>query len=334
MRHSMALFLAWFVVLSSISVGLASAQSIQTVDVRYENGPITLAALLMLPPGERPFPAAVIAQGSGASDRSNQWSREIAEELVRHGVAVLLTDKRGAGASGGDWRTASFSDLAADVVAGAAFLRRRSDVDSARIGVVGLSQGGQVAPLAAASSDQIAFVISVSSKAVGFAEGSFLEMANTARQAGLAEPDVQEVIRVNMAAVRYLTTGDWDQYAQARERALRTGAQRIAAGFPASPNEPIWTFLRAVAAYDPLPYWLQVTQPVLVVFGEEDEEDNVPVRESVRRLEHVFRSVSKTSYQILVVPGSGHAIRDPRTHRLAPRFRDTLGAWLEEHVGR
>jgi dipeptidyl aminopeptidase/acylaminoacyl peptidase len=288
----------------------------------------------MLPPGERPFPAAVIAQGSGGSDRSNQWSRDIAEELVRHGVAVLLTDKRGSGASDGDWRTASFADLAEDVVAGVAFLRRRSDVDSGRVGVVGLSQGGQVVPIAAASSDQIAFVINVSGKAVGFAEGSFLEMSNTARQAGLGVPDVQEVIRVNLAAVRYLTTGDWDQYAQARERALQTGAQRIAAGFPALASEPIWTFLRAVVTYDPLAYWVQVTQPVLVVYGEEDEDNNVPVRESVRRLEHVFRSANKTNHKILTVPGAGHGIRDAQTHRLAPRFRDTLGVWLEEFVKR
>ncbi len=333
-RPVMVLGLLCCALLLDTSAGLASEQDLQLEDVRYQSGPITLAALLMLPPGERPVPAAIIAQGSGASDRANQWSRDIAEELVRHGVAVLLTDKRGAGASGGDWRTAGFSDLAADALAGAEFLARRSDIDAGRIGVVGLSQGGQVAPLAAASSDRIAFVVSVSSKAVGFAEGSFIEMTNTARQAGLDEPDVQEVIRVNLAAVRYLTTGDWHQYARARQRGLRTGARSVVAGFPASQDEPVWTFLRAIAAYDPLAYWVQVTQPVLVVYGEEDEANNVPVRESVRRLEHVFRSVNKTDYQILVVPGAGHGIRDPQTHRLATPFRNALGAWLEEHVKR
>ena len=80
---------------------LVSAQSIQTIDVRYESGKVTLATLLMLPPGDKPVPAAVIAQGPGASDRTNRWSREIAEELVNNGLAVLLTDKRGAGVSGG-----------------------------------------------------------------------------------------------------------------------------------------------------------------------------------------------------------------------------------------
>jgi len=309
-------------------------QAMQIVDVRYQSGKITLAALLMVPRSERPLPAAVIIQGSGSSDRTNQWAREIAEQLIRNGVAVLLTDKRGSGASCGDWRVAGFSDLAADALAGVAFLRTRSEIDRQRVGLVGLSQGGSVAPLAAARSDDVAFVINISGATVGFAEQTFVEMANTARQAGLSEPLVEEVIRLNAAAAKYVTTGDWQQYERARTRALQTGARAIAAGFPATADEPIWTFLRSVATYDPLPYWVHVAQPVFVVYGEEDERDNVPVAESVRRLEHVFRSVNKANQRVLVVAGAGHAIRDPQTHRLAARFVDALAAWLQEHVSR
>lgn len=309
-----------------------TAQSAQAVDVSYKNGSVNLAALLMLPASEGAVPAVVIAQGSGTSDRSNHWSREIAEEFVRHGVAALLTDKRGSGASSGDWRTASFSDLAEDVRAGVEFLRGRSDINSERIGVVGLSQGGQVAPIAAAGFDHIAFVISISSKTVGFAEGSFIEMANTARQAGLSEPDVDEVLKVNRAALRYLTGGTWDQYIQARKHALQSDAREIAAGFPAERDQPIWIFLRSVAAYDPLAYWVQVSQPTLFVYGKEDERDNTPVEESVRRLDHAFRSANKRDYRVLVVPDAGHGIRDPKTHQLARRFTDTLAAWLQENA--
>jgi pimeloyl-ACP methyl ester carboxylesterase len=171
-----------------------SADGLRTVDVRYDGGTVSLAALLMLPSGEKPLPATVIVHGSGASDRTIRWSQEIAEELVDHGLAVLLTDKRSAGKSGGDRSAASVSDLAGNVLAGVQFLARRSDIDARHIGVVGLNQRGQVVPIAAARSDRISFVISVSSQAVGFVEGSFIEMANTARQAGLAEPEVQEVV--------------------------------------------------------------------------------------------------------------------------------------------
>jgi uncharacterized protein len=304
------------------------------MDVTYNNGTIRLAARLMLPPSTQASPAVVIIQGSGPSDRSNTWSQDIAEELLHQGVVVLLTDKRGAGASTGDWRTSTFSDLAGDALAGVEFLRTCSEVDAANIGVVGLSQGGQVAPLAAASSEQIAFVIAVSSKAVSFAEGSFGEMRNTARQAGLSESDVQVVLRINLAAGRFLLTGAWEPYFQARAHALQTGARAIIEGFPSSQGDPIWHFLRSAITWDPLPYWLQVHQPVLIVYGEDDEEDNTPVRESVRRLEHTFGVVQKTDHQIVVVPGVGHGIRDPQSRRLAPRFVEALGSWLGEHVKR
>ncbi len=318
--------------------GAAEAQTptppVQTADVTYRSGEITLAALLLLPKSEGPVPAAVIIHGSGSSDRSNQWARAIAEELNRNGVAVLLTDKRGSGASGGDWRVAGFSELAADALAGVAFLRSRPEVDRQRVGLVGLSQGGWVAPLAAARSDDVAFVITVSGAAVSFAEQSFLEMANTARQAGLSELSVQELIRLNAAIAKYLTTSNWEQYARARARALETDGRKIAAGFPTSANEPIWTFLRAVAAYDPMPYWILVGQPVLVVYGEEDEHDNVPVAESVRRLEHVFRAVKKDNYHVLVIPKVGHSIMDPQTHSLAAPFVERLRTWLHQYVTR
>ncbi len=301
-------------------------------DVRYRAGSITLAALLMLPPSERAVPAAVIIQGSGASDRSNRWSRDIAEVLVNNGVAVLLTDKRGSGASAGDWRVAGFADLADDALAGVEFLRSRREVDASRIGLVGLSQGGWVAPLAAARSEAVAFVINISGATVTFAEQTFTEMANTSRQAGLSEESVMKVLELNRRAAEFLTTGDWEQYANARRRALQTQWHEVAAGFPDSPELPIWTFLRKVAFFDPLPYWIQLTEPVLVLYGAEDERDNVPVVESVRRLKHAFRAVGKTNYEIRVIATAGHGFRDHQRHELMASFVEALISWVGEHV--
>lgn len=299
-------------------------------DVRYASGELTLGALLLSPEGPGPHPAAVIAQGSGSSDRTNQWSRDMAEMLVDHGLAVLLTDKRGAGASEGDWRTAGFGELADDILAGVAFLRGRDDVDPDRVGLVGLSQGGWIVPIAAARA-RVAFVVNVSGAAVGFAEQSFHEMANTTRQAGFDERAVAGVLGLNREAGDYLITGDWEAYRRARERAMGTAWGAIAEGFPGSPDATIWTFLRKVFRYDPMPYWLQVTEPVFVVYGTEDERDNVPVAESVRRLEFAFGSADKDDYEILVVPGVGHGIRlEEHPHPLHPMFVDALGRWLGE----
>lgn len=102
------------------------------------------------------------------------------------------------------------------------------------------------------------------------------------------------MLALNRAAGAYLATGDWARFQDEREKGLRSSWREVARGFPASPDAPIWTFLRSVAAYDPMPFWLQVRGPVLVVYGADDEHDNVPVAESVRRLQFGFALVNKS----------------------------------------
>ncbi len=103
--------------------------------------------------------AVVLVHGSGPETR---WgtSRYIADRLARAGIAALIYDKRGSGASGGDWRTASFEDLARDALAGVDLLDARPGIDPARIGIHGHSQGGVIGPLAATlAPGKIAFVV-------------------------------------------------------------------------------------------------------------------------------------------------------------------------------
>lgn len=317
--------------LSAMPIGLepdAVASKPRNQDVRYKSGELELAAELILPEVEGRAPGAVIIQGSGDSDRSNGWAAAIAGVLADAGVAVLLTDKRGCGASGGSWLTADFQDLADDALAGVAYLRGRPEVDPERVGVVGLSQGGWVAPIAAARSPDVAFVIDISGASVGFAEQVTVEMANTSRQAGLSDDGVQTVLELNSAAGRYGLTGEWEPYAALREAGLQTEARPVVAGFPATPEDPKWSFIRGVGAYDPMPYWTVVRQPVLVVYGQEDEGDNVPVAESVRRLEHAFDITRKKNAEIVVIPGAGHGFIETGRSRLMSEFVETLAGWV------
>lgn len=297
--------------------------------VTYRSGEIELAALLLLPEGTGPHPAAVIVQGSGDSDRNNAWARAIAEMVRQEGYAVLLTDKRGSGESGGDWRSVGFETLADDALAGVAALAARPDINSARIGLVGLSQGGRVVPVAAARSDRVAFVINMVGDAVSFAEQSAHEMANIARQAGLPESMQQEVRRLNATAGRALLTGEWDEYRRLRQEGLASPWAPVARGFPPS-DDPIWTFYGKAFAFDPMPYWTLVQQPVLILYGEQDEADNVAVGESVRRLTFGFGVSGKDNYEIAVVPGVGHALGWTPDGGLGTAAVSTIRRWLAE----
>lgn len=310
-------------------VGTATA-AVREEAVTYESD-VRLAAVLLLPEAGQPLPAAVIVHGSGGSDRSNAWARSAAELLLARGVAVLLTDKRGSGLSGGDWRSAGFEELATDALAGVAYLRSRSEIDPARVGLLGLSQGGWIVPIAAARRPEIAFVIDLSGTSVSFAEQSYLEMSNTARQAGLSEAAVGEIVALNRAAGRFLMGGAWSDYADARAAALAGPAQPVAAGFPESRDAPVWAFLSKVVAFDPLPYWSVVDQPVFVGLGERDELDNVPVAESVRRFERIFGLVGKRNFDIVVAPGVGHALWIAEGV-FEPTLASRLERWLDTHV--
>lgn len=300
--------------------------------VVYRAGSVALSGTVRLPQGPGPFPAFVFQGGSGKSLRGSPWANAVADIFLANGVAVLQPDKRGSGQSGGDWRIASFEDLAGDLVAGVEYLKARPDILSDRIGVIGLSQGGRVAPIAAASSEDIAYVINMSGSAVSYVEQSFHEMVNLARQEGLGPDETARVTALNAAAGRFLISGDWDAYAAERNKGLSSAWSSIAAGFPDAPTAPEWEFLRLNYRYDPMVFWPLVRQPALVVYGADDEYDNVPVGESVRRLRFGFEIGQKPNYQIVVVPDTGHAAGMLSQGPPYDAARSALVAFIETYI--
>jgi dienelactone hydrolase len=144
-----------------------SAPSTAAPIAAFPSGDVRLAYTLDLPTGAGPFPAIVMGHGSGTVTR-HQGSF-LARRLVDAGFAVLRYDKRGVGDSGGVYEIAGnvanservFPILAGDLLAGVQFLKTRSDVDPARIGLFGVSQAGWIIPLAASRSPDVKFMILV-----------------------------------------------------------------------------------------------------------------------------------------------------------------------------
>ncbi len=128
----------------------------QTEEVAIENmkAGCRLAGTLSLPRGAGPFPAVLLITGSGPQNRDEEILGHrpflvLSDHLVRHGIAVLRMDDRGVGQSTGDYHSALNEDFAADVICATDYLRGRKEVDSQRIGLLGHSAGGVIAPLAA-----------------------------------------------------------------------------------------------------------------------------------------------------------------------------------------
>lgn len=161
-----------------------SLSDIEYTEISFANGNLQLAGMLILPEGEGPFPTVVIIHGSGTSYRDSKWYLTVAKHLQENGVAVLLPDKRGSEKSEGDWRTASFEDLAEDTISAIEYIKNQDHFDYSSIGVVGMSQGGWIAPLVATKSDDVSFVVSMSGAGVTTDEQLLYEEINNITQKG------------------------------------------------------------------------------------------------------------------------------------------------------
>ncbi len=307
-------------------------------ELTYVNGEIQLAGVLLAPLQGGEFPAAVLLQGAGTSDRSNGWARLIAETLVTKGVAVLLTDKRGSGQSGGDWQTSSFEDLARDGLAGVAALHEVDGIRKDRIGFIGLSQGGHIAPLAASMGD-IHFVMDFVGGALPMKEMLFHELEQTYRQHGLDDASIVFLQQMTTLSFAYVETGQgFDDYLAYRDKVNERFGNQLTKTWPHTPDDSYWTFWRLIYDFDPIPYWREVVDvrkiPAFVGYGELDEADNVPVRASVQRLENELEGSTLT---VKVYPDTGHSLMDEalmkdHQYKLVDGLLYDLTVWIENNV--
>lgn len=309
-------------------------------EVSFASDSLLLAGQWLTPRGGGPFPAAVVIRGSGESVRGNPWTEMLAAVLVETGVGVLVPDKRGSGESEGDWRMADFVDLAGDAIAAVGYLSSRPDVMPDRIGVMGLSQGGQIAPIAAERSDSVAFVINIVGAAVPFLENVRFEMLHTFEEEGLTGVELDAAMNIVDAAVAYLSGSlSWDAYAGAlRETRAVLDDAITDEYFIHAPDHWRWEFFRRLADFDPADWWLRVKQPALVMLGEADR--NTPTAETASRLRQIFAEIGHPDATVLVFEGLGHDLINHSApgpmgeHGLRADVRNALGSWVRRVVSR
>jgi pimeloyl-ACP methyl ester carboxylesterase len=298
----------------------ASRFSARTEEISFEGADgVKLAGSILWPTGPGPFPGVVFLHGSGAEGR---WaSLYLAHEFARSGIAALVYDKRGVGASKGDWRTAGFEELVKDASAAVEALRARPGVKA--VGIHGHSQGGTLAPWVAASNPKVTFVIASAASGVTMAAAEIYSLDNAMKVATLPPEDRRLAERF----VRALVASAYDGAPRTELEAVRREAQ----GKPwliAVPDDssPYWSFSRKIASYDPARYWRQVRVPALLVYGERDER--VPMTASVSRI--LGSSARKPEY--FIFQDADHGLRvtpaDAKWPQNAPGYPDRLIGWV------
>lgn len=309
-------------------------QDCEEEEIEFASGATRLAGTLLKPTTPGPHPALVLLHGSGAQDR--RAVLPFARFLVREGIAILTFDKRGVGGSQGDWQKASFETLADDALAAVAVLRARRDIDARRIGLFGVSQGGWIAPLAAARSDEIALVVSVSGPGVTPAEQTLDLIQAELQIAGVTEGEVREAIALMRLALTYGRTGTgWQEYAAALFRS-REREWLPYLPLPDQPTDTRWEQQRLFYHYDPLPALARLRVPVLALFGGRDP--GIPADKNSLAWREALARPGAPPNKLVVFPTANHIMFDAitgsmyeieRLQRFVPEYRAVLVRWLE-----
>ena len=168
---------------------------------------VTLSGTLTLPVSKNPSPVVLLIAGSGPVDRDEALCpyrqlryRNIghkpflvlADYLTRQGIAVLRLDKRGCGKSTGNYNNATTQDFARDVVAGVAYLKSRKELNPNQIGLIGHSEGGIIAPMVAAGSKDVAFIVLMAAPAVNGEEIMYEQSRLAEQGSGESEEEMTQ----------------------------------------------------------------------------------------------------------------------------------------------
>ena len=294
-------------------------------DITFASGPLTLGGTLLLPRAGDSLPGVVFLHGSGAEGR---WaSRYLATQLASQGIASLIFDKRGVGASSGDWRQATPEDLAADDSAAVARLRQEPRIDARRVGVHGHSQGGTLAPLVAARASGVAFVIGSAAAGLPTDSTELFSVLNSVYPAARSARDSMEAREYasELIAVAY------HDRPRARLDSLATALHDRPWFFPPpATGASYWSFSSAFARYHPLEWWARIRVPVLLVYGAEDQR--VPARPSAARIAAALRAAGNADVTVRILPGADHTFRLPPGPSgwpvTAPEYPSCLLEWL------
>ncbi len=332
-------FLPW-VLLAAIAIGLATALRsgrVRTEELRWRNGTVELAGTLHLPSGEGPHPAAVFLHGWGDWTRSEKLFAEHARRLsARAGLALLIFDKRGCGESSGDWRSASFQDLADDALGGAALLRADPRIRADRVGLLGTSLGGSIALLAASRAPEIAFVAALSLSTRSPAEHAPFLVETNLRRKGHSEADAARAAALERAIRQvYRRDAGWDE-ARAAVVAARAEPWFEDAEIELHPRESAaWRWLRDLPMdLDPIPLLEALEIPLFVALGREDWL--VPAEREREILESIAARRAR-DFTVVVIPGAGHTLRLrsgwPSARWTWPEsYWEALEGWLDARV--
>ena len=311
---------------------------------------VTLACTLTEPRAQGPFGAVVLATGSGPQNRDESLMGHrpflvLSDAITRQGVAVLRCDDRGVFKSTGTFGTATTFDFADDALAEVAALRARPEIAPAHVGVLGHSEGGTIATIAAAKSKDVAFIVLLAAPALPGDQILDLQRGLLEKAAGMSDAEIADSKANWDKAFAIINAEKDDAAATRRLRALYDGLPAATraqfeqvGGFDAQVKEVLSPWFRTFLALDPRTFLSRVKVPVLALNGARDWQvppgANLP--EMKKQLAH------DRDLTIREMPDLNHLFQTAKTgspaeyaeidETMAPAALALVSDWIARHV--
>jgi pimeloyl-ACP methyl ester carboxylesterase len=283
----------------------------------------------------------LLITGSGPQDRDETLPFQhrpflvLADYLTRHGIVVLRADDRGVGKSTGNFAAATTADFATDTEAGLAYLKKRPEVNVHKLGLIGHSEGGVIAPMVAARDSDVSFIVLLAGPGV---RGDEIIPAQLAAILEAGGADKQEAEKSAAAQRDLLVLSEHekdDAVIQKKISELSNGrASDAQAEAQAKQIHSAW--YQYFLQYDPAPALEKVKCPVLALNGEKDRQ--VPASQNLPAIRKALEAGGNTHFEVDELPGLNHLFQTARTgapaeyseieETMSPLALDKISGWI------
>jgi len=325
-------------------------------EVSFENtgANISLSGTLTLPEKDGNFPVVILISGSGPQNRDEEILGHkpfliISDYLTRNGIAVLRYDDRGVGQSEGDFNTATSADFATDVESAIAYLNTRKEINKKKIGLVGHSEGGLIAPMVASKSNDVSFIVLLAGPGIQGDKLLLLQQALIAKASGVAEADINIALETNAKLFELVINSTDDQKLKTdltnllNETLKNDSNFKIPGGMTQDEflsvhlNQILTPWMQYFLKYNPAISLEKVKCPVLAVNGEKDLQ--VPPKENLTAIENTLKKGGNKSVTVIEFPNLNHLFQECEIgspdeyatieQTFSPKVLEEISRWIQ-----
>ena len=298
-----------------------------TEEITFKNlkANIALSGTLSLPKTGDDFPVVILISGSGPQDRDEALFGHkpflvISDYFTNHGIAVLRYDDRGVGQSEGDFKMATSANFATDVESAIAYLKTRKEVNKNKIGLVGHSEGGLIAPIVASQSKDVSFIVLLAGTGLRGDKVLLFQQELIAKASGISALEMDKSKQINAKLFEMVIKSDDNQKLKTaltdliNQALTNDSSARLPKGLKQEAfvsmqvSQILSPWMQYFLKYDPSMALERVKCPVLAINGEKDLQ--VSPKENLTAIKNALAKGGNKRVTTIEFPGLNHLFQE------------------------